>query len=64
VYTAAVIAHFDPTWAVEYGERVLLMLRDVMNPSDGDAYFPVFRYKDWYSGAWPFCHSLVLLQPC
>jgi endo-1,3(4)-beta-glucanase len=51
VYTAAVIAHFDPTWAVEYGDRVLLMLRDVMNPSDDDAYFPVFRHKDWYSGA-------------
>lgn len=28
---------------------VLLMLRDVMNPSVDDPFFPQFRHKDWFA---------------
>lgn len=35
---------------MENFERVLLLVRNIANPSyDGD-YFPAFRHKDWYQG--------------
>jgi len=50
VYAAAVLAHFDPDWAVEYYEDVTLLIRDYANPSADDPSFPTFRNKDWYRG--------------
>lgn len=64
VYTAAAIAHFDPSWISSWNERVLLMVRDVMNPSNQDANFPVFRYKDWYAGTLRFIIILTHLLYC
>jgi len=50
VYSAAALAHFDPSWALELYEDVALLIRDYANPSDEDTAFPVFRNKDWYRG--------------
>lgn len=33
-----------------YFEKILLLIRDIANPSLNDKYFPVFRQKDWYLG--------------
>ena len=50
IYAAAVVSKFDPDWGKEYFERVLLLVRNIANPSyDGD-YFPGFRHKDVYQG--------------
>ena len=32
-------------------ENVLLLVRDIANPSDDDHFFPMFRHKDWYQGS-------------
>lgn len=31
-------------------ERVLLLIRNIANPSEEDEYFPTWRHKDWYQG--------------
>jgi hypothetical protein len=51
IYAAAVVAHFDPKWAKEHFEQVLLLVRNIANPSEEDAAFPLFRHKDWYQGS-------------
>lgn len=48
IYAAAVVAHFNPTWAAQFFERVLTLVRDIANPSPEDPYFPVTRHKDWF----------------
>ena len=50
IYAAAVAAHFDHDWGRKYHEHVLLLIRDIANPSAGDPYFPTWRHKDWYIG--------------
>lgn len=50
IYAAATVAYFDPDWGREYFENVLLLIRDIANPSPDDRYFPTFRMKDWYLG--------------
>ena len=50
IYAAATIAHFDKKWGVEHYERVLLLIRDIANPSTKDPFFPTYRMKDWYLG--------------
>jgi endo-1,3(4)-beta-glucanase len=32
-------------------ENVLLLVRDIANPSEEDVSFPLFRHKDWYQGS-------------
>jgi len=51
IYAAAVVAHFDPQWGREHFEQVLLLIRDIANPSRDDSFFPTFRQKDWYQGS-------------
>lgn len=51
IYSAAVVAKFDPEWGRTYFERVLLLVRDIANPSFADQYFTVFRHKDWFLGS-------------
>jgi endoglucanase Acf2 len=51
IYAAAVVAHFDPKWGRKYWEQVLLLVRDIANPSKEDSAFPLFRHKDWYQGS-------------
>eukprot|EP00953_Heterococcus_sp_UTEX-ZZ885_P041600 21218-Heterococcus_DN1.PRE.1 len=51
IYAAAVAAIFYPDWAVEHYEPVLLMIRNIANPSPSDPFFPLFRHKDWFLGS-------------
>ena len=32
-------------------ENVLMLVRDIANPSEEDTLFPLFRHKDWYQGS-------------
>lgn len=43
-----VAAKFDNVWGRKFHERVLLLVRDIANPSGEDPYFPAWRHKDWY----------------
>jgi len=53
IYAAAVVAHFDAGWGKKHFEDVLLLVRDIANPSQLDTSFPVFRHKDIYlGGSW------------
>lgn len=45
------MAKFLPAVAVAQKDRVLLMVRDIANPSPSDPYFPLWRHKDWYLGS-------------
>lgn len=47
IHAAAVAAHLDPAWGLRYHEAVLLLIRDIANPSPWDPYFPTWRHKDW-----------------
>jgi endoglucanase Acf2 len=51
IYAAAAVAHFDPQWGRDHFEDVLLLIRDIANPSPQDTFFPTFRHKDWYQGS-------------
>jgi endoglucanase Acf2 len=41
------LAQYDRDWGRRYFEKVLLLVRDIANPSVKDEFFPVFRQKDW-----------------
>ncbi|KAA1467678.1 glycoside hydrolase family 81 protein [Dentipellis sp. KUC8613] len=47
---AAVIAKFDNNWLNQHGAQVTYFLRDILNPSPQDPYFPVTRHRDWFAG--------------
>ncbi|KAL1734063.1 glycoside hydrolase family 81 protein [Schizophyllum commune] len=47
---AAVIAKFDAGWLNTYRTQVDAFLRDIVNPSPEDPYFPVTRNRDWFAG--------------
>jgi endo-1,3(4)-beta-glucanase len=51
IYAAAAVAHFDRDWGRVHFEDVLLLIRDIANPSSDDNFFPRFRHKDWYQGS-------------
>ncbi|BFZ56245.1 endo-1,3-beta glucanase [Savitreella phatthalungensis] len=52
VYTAAVIAHIDPTWLQQGKNKawVNTLIRDYANPSTSDPYLPFSRSFDWFAG--------------
>ncbi|KAK1948111.1 Endo-1 [Phytophthora citrophthora] len=52
VTASAMLKHLDPNWSrMPELERVIwTMLRDVVNPSADDTYFPRFRHFSWYLG--------------
>jgi len=50
LYAAAVLARFRPSWAKKHREQIMLLVRDVANPSNQDKYFPQFRHMDFYAG--------------
>jgi hypothetical protein len=50
-FAAAVVAHFLPAVARAQWDRVLLMVRDIANPSGADEWFPKWRHKDWFVGS-------------
>lgn len=51
IFSASVVAHFDPEWGKKHFEEVLLLIRDIANPSEKDTRFPLYRHKDWYQGS-------------
>lgn len=51
IYAAAVVAKFLPTKAREQWDAVMIMARDIANPSSEDPYFPQWRHKDWFVGS-------------
>mmetsp|Transcript_19302 Transcript_19302/g.47724 ORF Transcript_19302/g.47724 Transcript_19302/m.47724 type:complete len:898 (+) Transcript_19302:60-2753(+) len=51
VYAAAVVAKYDPEWALLYFDRILLYIRDYANPWMNDEFFTPFRQKDWWMGS-------------
>ncbi|CVK85090.1 related to glucan 1,3-beta-glucosidase [Fusarium mangiferae] len=54
VYTAAIIAHFSPSWLSKNGgvNKVWVnnLIRDWSNPSAEDPFFPFSRSFDWFHG--------------
>ena len=50
IYAAAVVSKFNRKWLDKYYEHVLLLIRDIANPSENDPYFPTWRHKDWFLG--------------
>ena len=42
IYAAAVVANFDYEWGRKYFEEVLLLIRDIANPSTHDNFFREF----------------------
>lgn len=51
IYAAAVLAHFNHDWGRDNYEKVLMLVRDIANPSVDDSYFPQVRHKDWFHGS-------------
>lgn len=58
ILSAAVIGKFDREWLNSQLENVLLLVRDIANPSRDDVFFPQYRLMDWYAG-----HSWTLGIP-
>ncbi len=50
IYAASAVAYFDEEWGKDQFENVLLLIRDIANPSPNDNFFPMYRMKDWYLG--------------
>lgn len=52
VYSAAVIAHLDPSWLTQGSNKawVNMLVRDYANSVGTDPYFPFSRMFDWYNG--------------
>ena len=50
LYAAAALAKGDSIWAQAYRHKILLLARDIANPSATDKYFVKDRNKDWYDG--------------
>ena len=61
IYAAAVVSKFDTVWARQYYQSVLLLVRDIANPSRADPHFPPFRHKDWYLG-FSWASGIVTIQ--
>ncbi|KAG5731890.1 Endo-1,3(4)-beta-glucanase 1 [Termitomyces sp. T112] len=47
---AAVIAKHDGAWLNTFRPTMELFLRDIINPSRNDPFFPVTRCRDWFAG--------------
>ena len=64
IYAAAILSYFDAEWGKAHFEEVLLLIRDIANPSLEDKYFPIFRHKDLYIGnSWASGISTIGGQP-
>ncbi|KAH8893948.1 family 81 glycoside hydrolase [Thozetella sp. PMI_491] len=47
---AAVIAKYDGNWLSQHRDYINWFVRDIMNPSAQDPYFPIARCRDWFAG--------------
>jgi endoglucanase Acf2 len=50
IFGAAVVAHFDHEWGKRNFENVILLIRNIANPSREDSYFPIMRHMDIFQG--------------
>ena len=51
---------FDAGWLNTYRTQVDAFLRDILNPSPEDPYFPVTRNRDWFAGhSWGEKHDAL-----
>ena len=41
----------DQGTVAKHFDEVVLLVRDIANPSEDDRSFPLFRHKDWYQGS-------------
>ena len=51
IYAAAVAAKFNAEWGKRTFEHILLLIRDISNPTVADTYFHSWRHKDWFLGS-------------
>ncbi len=51
IYASSIVAHFDSDWGRTNYEGVLLLIRNIANPSEDDVHFPKYRHKDWFQGS-------------
>jgi endo-1,3(4)-beta-glucanase len=55
IYAAAVIAAYDRdprrSWSRKHHQKVLMLIRDIANPTREDIHFPMCRHKDWFMGS-------------
>ncbi|KAF8310367.1 glycoside hydrolase family 81 protein [Clavulina sp. PMI_390] len=47
---AAIIAKYNPSWMNSEKSYINGFLRDIVNPSRSDPYFPIVRHRDWFAG--------------
>lgn len=53
IYTAAILAMYDDSFAQNYGGMVELLIKDIANPARNDSNFPFMRCFDFYeSHSW------------
>ena len=50
ILAAAAVAHFDHDWGERHFENVLLLIRNIANPTKEDSHFPIMRHKDVFQG--------------
>jgi endo-1,3(4)-beta-glucanase len=55
ITASAMLMHLDPAWrnsadAVDLRTFIDTLIRDVINPADGEQYFPRFRHFNWFLG--------------
>jgi hypothetical protein len=62
IYAAAVVARYDSSWGIRFFQHVLLLIRDIANPSPEDPFFPTFRHKDWFLG-FSWANGVVAVNP-
>ena len=55
IYAAAVASLYDPSWAEQWHEHIVCLVRDIANPSEADTFFPRWRHKDWYAYHFELC---------
>ena len=53
IYSAAILAMYDTSFANEYGQMVNLLIKDIANTTRDDSNFPFMRHFDFYeSHSW------------
>jgi endoglucanase Acf2 len=58
IKAAAMVARFDPSWAVQWGPMVEQLIKDVNNWDRSDTQYPFLRFFDPYAGhSWASGHA-------
>jgi hypothetical protein len=56
---------FYPDWGAKYFQQVLLLIRDIANPSSSDPFFPMFRQKVRHKlhGLYLYVYTVLYITP-